>query len=118
MEAAFDLETTIDFIADLSLYETEKPFFVYPSLTQSKYSPDDELSNVQWETHPVTVHSIRDTPDLVFEQAGFRYLEHESAYLSANDLDTAAKYQKETEELLGSCFNAEFIKCYIYKVAH
>src|SRR4051794_8334916 len=75
--AAMDIDTTIDYLANLPLYDEETPFFVYPSLA-TDYDPDDpKLSNVQFEKHKITVRSIRGREaELGLDKSGFQVLNH------------------------------------------
>lgn len=117
MTSDTDIHAHIDFIANLPLYESEKPFFVYPPVTQDRsISNEEDLSNVQWETHAVPVQTMRRVAVPDFDQSGFKYLEHQSSTLPTSARSNAREYQKETEAVLQDHFQAELVKCYIYKV--
>ncbi|KAF4458061.1 hypothetical protein F53441_136 [Fusarium austroafricanum] len=111
------METTIDFIANLPVYEHEKPFFLHPSATAEEVDKI-KTSNVQWDARSVTLHSMRKNPDISLEKSGFCYIQHESKHLPAPNMgsDAVMKYRQESEDLMRSFFNAEFVHCYDYKV--
>ncbi|KAI8656997.1 hypothetical protein NCS56_01305400 [Fusarium sp. Ph1] len=116
--AATDIQTTIDFIADLSFYEEGKPYFLHPSVSANLDVDQIKTTNVQWNTTGVTVQSMRDRPEVSLERTGFCYVQHESRYFPGPDAsaDTVANYSRECEDLLRSLFDAEFVRCYDYKM--
>ncbi|KAI1458142.1 hypothetical protein F4805DRAFT_425682 [Annulohypoxylon moriforme] len=113
-----DIETHIDFIADLPAYREEKPFFLHPSASEDVNLDEIKTSNVEWDTKPVTVHSMRNREDITLEKNGFCYIKHESKNIP--DLGTStevlADYRKESEDLLQSFLDAEFVHCYDCKM--
>ncbi|KAI0139027.1 hypothetical protein F4776DRAFT_617774 [Hypoxylon sp. NC0597] len=113
-----DIQTTIDFIADLPIYGEEKPFFLHPSASVDVDIDDIKTTNVEWDTQPVTVYSMRNKDNISLEKTGFCYVEHESKYIPnlGVDADIITEYRKESEELLRSLFNAEFVHCYDCKI--
>jgi len=112
------IQTNIDFIADLPLYAEEKAFFLHPSAAVDVDVDEIQTSNVQWDKQCVTVYSMRDRADLALEKNGFCYVKHESSYLPNAGMGTDAvqKYHRESEDLMSSLFNAEFVHCYDYKI--
>ena len=44
---------TIDFLADLPLYDTEKPYFYLPGKDQEIDPEDPRLNNLEFESHTV-----------------------------------------------------------------
>ena len=112
-----NIETFIDFIADLRLYEEEKPYFLHPSA--SAVNPEAIVTtNVEWDKKRVTVRSMRDKGSISLEENGFCYVEHQSRCIPGTgvDSDGVKRYCKEGEEMLQSLVNAEFVRCYDYKV--
>jgi len=112
-----DINTYIDHIANLPLYDEEKPYFVYPSLN-ANYDPDDpQLSNVQFETHPVKVRSIRGREaQLGLGKSGFEVLDHESLCLPTQlSSEAVSAYQAETEEILLEFLKADKVICFDLK---
>src|ERR1700712_869970 len=96
-----DIRTSIEFIADLPLYNEEKPFFVFPSVLTEYTADDADLSNVEWETHEITVHSIcvREV-DLGLSKSGFEVIEHTSQIIPVDTLEAVSQYRAETGMLL------------------
>ncbi|KAI1410378.1 hypothetical protein F5Y13DRAFT_192240 [Hypoxylon sp. FL1857] len=113
-----DIQTTIDFIADLPIYKEEKPFFLHPSGSVDVDIDDINTTNVEWDTQSVTVHSMRNKDDVGLEKTGFCYIEHDSKYIPSAGMNTelVEKYRKEGEDLLQSLFNAELVHCYDHKI--
>lgn len=67
----------------------------------------------------MTVHSMRDDPNLDFDSNGFRYVKHESRFLPypSMGLYQVEGYRQESETLLRDLFQPEFVLCYDYKVS-
>ncbi|KAI0836384.1 hypothetical protein F5Y06DRAFT_305359 [Hypoxylon sp. FL0890] len=113
-----DIQTTIDFIADLPIYGEEKPFFLHPSAAVDVEIDEIKTTNVEWDTQSVTVYSMRNKDELSLEKNGFCYVEHESRCIPRLGMssDLVTEYRKESEGMLRSLFNAEFVHCYDYKI--
>jgi len=113
-----DIQTSVDFIADLPFYEEEKPFFVHPSASNEVDVEKIQITNVHWDKRGVTVHSMRERTDLSLEKNGFCYVKHESNYLPGMGMtsDTVTQYRRESESLLQSLFKADHVQSYDYKV--
>ncbi|KAI0898716.1 hypothetical protein F4806DRAFT_455425 [Annulohypoxylon nitens] len=114
----FDIQTSIDFIADLPIYGEEKPFFLHPSASKNVNLDEIKTTNVKWDTKPVTVHSMRDKDNISLEKNGFCYIKHNSKCIPnlGTNTDVLADYRKESESLLQSFLNAEFVHCYDCKM--
>jgi hypothetical protein len=114
-----ELQTRLEFLSDLPLYDREKPFFLHPSATVNVEAEKIVTTNVQWADEAVTVHSMRGKKGISLETNGFCYIEHQPSYLPRGRVspDVAFKYRKECEGLLRSLFNAEFTHCYDFKVS-
>ncbi|KAM5361676.1 hypothetical protein ACJZ2D_012953 [Fusarium nematophilum] len=113
-----DIQTTIDFIADLPLYDEEKPYLLHPSASAKVDVDQIKTTNVEWNKTGVTVRSMRNKPDISLEKNGFCHVQHESKYLPGPGMgaDAVANYRRETEDLMRSLFNAEFVHCYDYRI--
>ncbi|KAI0115619.1 hypothetical protein GGR51DRAFT_503581 [Nemania sp. FL0031] len=113
-----DIQTKIDFIADLPLYAVEKPFFLHASAYVNLDLDKIQTSNVQWDPREVTVYSMRDKANLSLESNGFCYVKHESIYAQKLGLgaDMVKNYRTETEEFLKGLYKAEFVHGYDYKM--
>lgn len=113
-----DIQTTIDFLADLPKYDEEKPYYLHPSATADDRLDEVRITNVEWNTKCVTVHSMRDRADVGLEKNGFCYVKHESTCIPKPGMgvDAVANYSKEGEDFLRALFDAEFVRCYDFKV--
>jgi hypothetical protein len=113
-----DIHTTIDFLADLPVYQEEKPYYLHASASADDRLDDIKITNIEWDTKPTKVQSMRDNPDLGLEKNGFCYLRHESNYTPhpGMSLEGVAQYRQECEALLRDLLQAEFVHCYDYKV--
>lgn len=65
-----DVESKIDFLPDLPLYEFEKPFLVLPLAGTSVNPETDRNTNVELEAKPVLITDIRGK-DLSTSRKGF-----------------------------------------------
>lgn len=113
-----DIYTKIDFIANSPLYEEEKPYFLHPSASVDLDKAEIKNTNVEWNTKPMVVHSMRDRGDISLEKNGFCYVEHETKHIFGTTAaqEAIAGYRAETEDMLRSMFDAEFVHCYDFKV--
>ncbi|KAK1830083.1 hypothetical protein QBC39DRAFT_354705 [Podospora conica] len=114
-----DIETVIDFLADLPAYEDEKPYYLHASDLAGERLDEVKITNVEWDKRPVTVHSMRDEAGIGLEESGFSYIQHESKHIPHAGIMTperAADYRAECEDLLRSVFKAEFAHCYDFKL--
>jgi hypothetical protein len=103
----------IEFLADLPIYHTEKPYLCLLSPDQ-KIDPDQvRLDNLEFENHSnIHVEDIREHPELRMEDCGFEYVRHKSAiseFASPSDVDA---YKRETEGLLRDRFAAVKVLTY------
>jgi hypothetical protein len=103
----------IEFLADLPIYQNEKPYLCLLSPDQ-KIDPDKvRLDNLEFEKHSnINVEDIREHPELRIEDCGFEYVQHETAipeFTSPADVDA---YKRETEALLRDRFAAVKVQTY------
>ena len=103
----------IEFLADLPLYQREKPYLCLLSPEQ-KIDPDQvRLDNLEFEKHSnIKIEDIREHPELRLEDCGFEYLQHRSAiseFAVPADVDA---YKRETEGLLKDRFEAVRVLTY------
>ena len=114
--AAQQIEAAIDFIADK--YHDEKPFTFHPASGAAIDLDNIQLSNITWDPKRVKLYSMRDER-LSLEKNGFCFVEHDSKYLPYDGAphELATEYQRETEAMMKSHFNAEFVTCYDYRVS-
>jgi hypothetical protein len=111
----------LSFLADLPLYEKEKPFLVLLP-PDAPLDPSVPRSNLLYETHKVSVHDIRNETKTVLEESGFQVLSHKSSVtfaddIYANEFSTVQAYKNETEELLKTKLGAVHVICYDFRVS-
>ena len=111
------VKTTLDFLADSPVYDTQKPFVVLRDIKHKGTHKNAQLTNIEWDVRPVLVNDLRlQSNDLTLESAGFRILDHVSSHLRLTDIPSMSKYQQETENTLTHLFEADFVLCYDCKV--
>ncbi|KAK1716543.1 hypothetical protein BDP67DRAFT_274080 [Colletotrichum lupini] len=115
---SIEIQTRADFLADLPIYEDEKPYYLHASDSASDRLDQIKITNVEWDTRPVTVRSMRDNTNVGLDKTGFTYWKHESQYLPHRGMneEKVEKYRTEGEELLRSVFDADFVRCYDFKM--
>src|SRR4051812_42541708 len=65
--APMAIQTTIEFLADLPLYEEEKPYYLHASASAGDRLNDIKITNIEWDTREVTVYSMRDKANISLE---------------------------------------------------
>ena len=107
----------LDFLADLPLYQDEKPYVVLLP-AHEKRDPDQRLNNLEWEAHDVLVTDIRGLSDtLDIDRCGFQVIRHKAASLGFDSIPDLRAYQKETETLLKERYPSSHVVCYELKVS-
>ena len=111
------VKTTLDFLADSPVYDTQKPFVVLREINHRGRHRNAQLTNIEWDVRPVLVNDLRlQSNDFTLESAGFQILDHVSSHLRFTDIPSMSKYQQETESTLTQLFEADFVLCYDCKV--
>ena len=105
-----DVEASLDFLARLQLYETEKPYVFLP-LKSLGLDPDEtRLDNLEFESHEhIPIRDMRDVPDLSIDTNGFEYYAHETNFRKFDTTADIDAYRSETEKLLQKRFSAEYV---------
>lgn len=103
----------IEFLADLPIYNIEKPYLCLLPPDQ-KIDPDQvRLDNLEFEKHSnIHVEDMREHPELCLEDCGFEYIQHKTAiskFICSADVDA---YKRETERLLKDRFAAVKVLTY------
>jgi hypothetical protein len=107
------ISATIDFLADLPRYETEKPYFYLPGKDEDIDPEDPRLNNLEFKSHhDIEVKDIREHPELELTKCGFAVVNHESSVNSFNLLTDVETYKSETQELLKNYFSADRVLTY------
>ena len=114
-----DIQATLEFLADIPLYQIEKPFLALlsPSQLVDRNFPRE---NLQWEHHDkINIKDVRDDPfNYTIEKCGFQVLQHRSKIESFNLAIDVNMYKMETEMLLKNELGAEHVYCYDLRVNH
>jgi hypothetical protein len=109
-----DIEATIEYLQNLPLYETEKPYYCLLA-PHDGFDPNAQrLDNLEYETHSnIKISDMRPLlSDITIEESGFQVIPHQSGALSLATRDEIEAYRKETEELLRKQFGAVYVNCY------
>lgn len=103
----------IEFLAQLPLYEEEKPYLYLPGKDEGLDPNVMRLDNLEYELHPdILIKDMRQHPELNLDECGFEFYEHRSRFqdfLSPEDIDG---YRDETEQLLRKRFSAVRVLTY------
>jgi hypothetical protein len=107
-----DVTSSLDFLARLPLYDTEKPYLYLPSKDEELNPDTTRLDNLEFEHHSgIVIRDLRER-DLDFDDCGFMIKLHPSKFRHFEDAKVIAAYQTETEELLRTEFDAERVIIY------
>ena len=112
------IRASLEFLADLSLYQHQKPFLVLLPANRN-HAIEKRLDNLEWETHQdLLLVDIREHWNtLRLEECGFQAIYHKSLSLELDTAHALASYRAETETLLQKRFPSSFVKCYDLKVS-
>jgi hypothetical protein len=103
----------IEFLADLPIYQTEKPYFCLLSPEQKIDFDKVPLDNLEFEKHAgINVEDIREHPELCLDDCGFEYFQHQSAVGQFTQPAEVDAYKRETEDLLRERFAAAKVSTY------
>lgn len=117
LEMNMDVQTTLEFLKDLPLYEKEQPYFIVP---RPDFSGDPcKLRNIEWESQAVTIHDARKAQvlNLGMETTGFQTIQHVASHLKFQTPDDKRAYCVEIETCLKKLLNAEQVICYDCRVS-
>ena len=107
------VQTSIEFLAKLPLYDTEKPYLFLPGKHQGLDPDKTRLDNLEFERHDnILVRDMRDEPSLDVNQCGFEYYTHRSQYECFDNAGEIDGYKSETQKLLQQRFNAVKVLTY------
>jgi hypothetical protein len=113
-----DIIASLEFLADIPLYDEEKPFLALMP-PRDGFDPDaTRTDNLEWETHhDILITDIRDRgQEFTVERCGFLVTNHTSQYLALDNVDSLRAYRKETEALLRKTLGATHVVCYEHRV--
>ena len=107
------VQTSIEFLAKLQLYETEKPYLLLPGKDQGLDPDKTRLDNLEFERHDgILVRDMRHEPSLDVNECGFEYYTHHSQYERFDAAGEIDGYKLETEQLLKQRFSAVKVLTY------
>lgn len=109
-----DRLASMNFIADIPLYHSEKPFNC-----QAKDLPGGEITNLVFETNSgIPVQDVRGRQnEFTLKEHGFMFVNHESQVKSeVGSMDFIHQYLEETIGLLKQQFQADKVICYDLRV--
>jgi hypothetical protein len=109
-----DVVTSIEYLQNLPLYQTEKPYYCLLAPHEGFDPNAQRLDNLEFEVFPnIRVTDIRDSIDeFSLEKCGFEVFSHHSDGLEFNTAEDVHAYKQETEAMLRDKLGAEFVKCY------
>jgi len=108
-----DVTADIEFLADLPLYQKEKPYLALLPPREDRDPDKQRLDNLEFEVHRgITITDIRDTKGFTIEKCGFEVVSHESQHLAFRDVADVDAYKRETEHLLRTTLGAVHVLCY------
>ena len=113
-----DIKAALEFLADLPLYESEKPYLALLSPREG-FDPDkDRTDNLEWETHQdLLIRDIRTcSEELTIDEAGFQVSRHQSHHLAFDTMEDLEAHKRETEQLLQEILGVQHVRCYDLKV--
>ncbi|RDW76974.1 hypothetical protein BP6252_05027 [Coleophoma cylindrospora] len=109
-----DLISSIEYLQDLPLYKTEKPYWCMLT-PRDGFDPDQErLDNLEFEIRDgITITDIRDSKEnFILDKSGFQVLSHESEISSFDTKEDVDNYKAETMQVLKRELDAVFVKTY------
>jgi hypothetical protein len=108
-----DITADIEFLADLPLYQLEKPYLALLPPSADRDPDKERLNNLEFEVQRgIAITDVRNRKDFTIEECGFEALHHESQYLAFCDVVDVNAYKMETEILLRDNFGAVHVLCY------
>lgn len=113
-----DVETSIEYLQKLPLYEVEKPYYCLLAPHEG-FDPDAQrLDNLEFEVHDnIRVRDIRDKiHEFKLEECGFQVLSHSMGQSEFNTPDDIQGYKLETQAMLRETLGAECVKTYEVRI--
>jgi hypothetical protein len=108
-----DIKADLEYLADLPLYATEKPYLCLLSPSDG-FNPDtDRADNLEYELHRgIPLTDMRDRADIDIGSYGFQVLNHTSRFPDLESVCDVDSYKRETEQLLQESLGATYVFCY------
>ena len=108
-----DISASIEYLADLPIYKTEKPYGALLANGAEFFAKGKRLDNIFFEEHECIVTDVRDKPEFTLERSGFEICEQVSNTLS--DFQTTEEadiHRKEIAEFLKKKLDAVHVNTY------
>ena len=113
-----DLATSIEFIADLEIYQTEKPYYVLVAAESKIDVASTKTTNLEFESHKVNVKDISSiSHNYTLENAGFLVKKHTTSCMPIESRDAVRAYEIETQDFLRDHFKASHVVTYETRVS-
>ena len=117
-QGILDVSTSLQYLKNLPLYQTQKPFQVY---THIQDVPESEKTNLEFEEHNnVLIRDVRGKEDQFdLDECGFQYIKH-ATHVDLSDVtkDVADAYLEEIKQLLLEKLKADRVFCYDFRVSY
>lgn len=113
-----EVQSTLDFLQDLPLYKTERPYVFTCAGEMSLDESHPTLNTVKLHDVPVTLQDIRDAKGYNLSTSGFEKVNH-ATQVDLNriqDEEVRREYRTETAKFLKQHLGAEHVYCYNVKV--
>ncbi|KAF4418502.1 hypothetical protein F53441_14476 [Fusarium austroafricanum] len=114
------VQSTLDFLADLDIYKTQRPFVFTPGQEFERLidTREEKLNTIHLSNEQVTLYDIRGKDGFSLQESGFEVVPNETRNSSLDFMPEAARddYARETEEFWMKHLGAEYAFCYNVKV--
>jgi hypothetical protein len=108
-----DVKADLEYLADIPLYATEKPYLCLLSPSDGFDPETDRADNLEYEIHHgITITDMRDRADITIASHGFQILNHTSEFPDLESVRDVDSYKRETEQLLQESLGAAYVCCY------
>jgi hypothetical protein len=106
---------TLQYLADTPRLRAEKPYRIRGF--DIKAEDGIELTNMEWESHNVTVEDLRNKKDRPeFEECGFKWIDYKTRATPGYNEESIIAYCDEMIALLHLQIEAEQVICYDMRV--
>lgn len=115
-----NVQSRLDFLADLDLYQTQRPFVFTPGQEFERLidTQEEKLNTIHLSNEEVTLYDIRGKDGFSLQESGFEVVLDETRNSSLDFMPEDARddYARETEEFWMKHLGAEYVFCYNVKV--
>jgi hypothetical protein len=111
-----DIQGSIDFLADLPAYKTEKQYLILLPVESDLDPEAQNLTNLSYELRSTLIRDIRSDASFKLDTCGAQLLSHKSRFRSFSTPEELKAYRAEVDELLYATFNPVFARYYKARV--